>query len=108
MIAMLAAASTLSMPVLAQQISADQKARQLNPCGGKAHVSAEYLADGRLKVVCPYGSISGAALGGATPGVLGGTGLAAGGAAAAIGAGLLLVVAVGSDNSTTTTTTTTN
>ena len=96
MIAILAATSSLALPVFAQQMSADEKARQLNPCNGKKHVSAEYLADGRLKVVCPYGSISGA-----TPGVLGGTGLSAG-AAAAIGAGLLLVVIASGDDSTTT------
>ena len=98
MIAILAATSSLALPVFAQQMSADEKARQLNPCNGKKHVSAEYLADGRLKVVCPYGSLSGAG----SAGVLGGTGLSAG-AAAAIGAGLLLVVIASGDDSTTTT-----
>jgi hypothetical protein len=79
-------------------MSADAKAKQLNPCNGKQFVSAEYLADGRLKVVCPYGSLSGGT------GVLAGTGLS-GGAAAAIAAGLLLVVVASGDDSTTTTTT---
>lgn len=99
MIAILAATSSLALPVFAQQMSADEKARQLNPCNGKQFVSAEYLADGRLKVVCPYGSISGGA---GAAGVLGGTGLSAG-AAAAIGAGLLVIAIAANSSSSTTT-----
>ena len=66
MIAVLAA-STMTMtaaPVFAQDAMADAVRR--NVCGSAAPVSAEYLADGSLRVLCPYGATgAGAAAAGA-------------------------------------------
>ncbi len=88
------------------------EAEEKGACGvGYDPVKAEYLADGRLAVLCPAGSGAAAAAAGgaiaAQPAVLAGTALGAGGAAAL--AGLVIVVALtgGDDTSTTTTTTTT-
>ncbi|MCA0873453.1 hypothetical protein LCL97_21695 [Seohaeicola saemankumensis] len=86
------------------------EAKEKGACGvGYEPRKAEYLADGRLAVLCPAGSGAAAAAAGgaiAQPAVLAGTTLGAGGAAAL--AGLVIVVALtgGDDTSTTTTTTT--
>lgn len=69
-------------------------------------VSAEYLADGRLQVVCPAGQVNPAYAANVVPNsALSGTGLSAGAAAALAGGALLLLVIAGDDNTTTTTTT---
>lgn len=90
-------------------------ARDRGVCGvGFEPVSAEYLADGSLKALCPAGSGAAAAAAGSTvlgstagAGVLGGTALAGSGAIAAGVVGLAAIAVIsGSDDTTTTTTTT--
>lgn len=86
-------------------------AQERGACGaGYDPVKAEYLADGRLAVLCPFGSGAAAAAAGgavAQPAVLAGTTLGAGGAAAIAGLVVLIALTGGDDTSTTTTTTTT-
>lgn len=110
MIAVLAA-STMSLASAAYAQSAMEVAKARNICNGAPIVSAEYLADGRLKVVCPCNSVtdqSVAAVGGQLQdNGLCAPGLSSGGAAAAAGAAVLLLVLAGDDDTSTTTTTTT-
>lgn len=90
-------------------------ARDRGVCGvGFEPISAEYLADGQLKALCPVGSGAAAAAAGSTvlgggagaAGALGGTTLAGGGAVAAgVAAAAAIAIIAGSDDSTTTTTT---
>ena len=111
MIAVLAA-STMTLtaaPVFAQDAMADAERREI--CGSADPVSAEYLADGSLRVLCPYGTgaAGAAAAGGAAaaqPLLLGAGGLSAGAAAGFLTL-LVVTVAAGGDGETTTTTTTT-
>ena len=101
----------LSGAAVAQQGNPLEIAQARQVCGADyTPISAEFLADGRLKVTCPEGSAASAAAAGGTvaqPAVL--TGTALGGGAGAALAGLVLVIAIsgGDDSSTTTTTTTT-
>ncbi|MFC3612571.1 hypothetical protein ACFORG_02260 [Lutimaribacter marinistellae] len=77
-------------------------ARERNICDV---TDAEYLEDGRLKVVCVPGTVNPAYAGNvATPAVLGGTGLNQAAVAGAV-AVVFLAIALGDDDSTTTTTT---
>lgn len=110
MIAVLAA-STMSLASAAYAQSAMEVAKARDICNGAPIVSAEYLADGRLKVVCPCNSVteqSVAAVGGQLlqDNGLCAPGLTSGGAAAAAGAAVLLLVLAGDDDTSTTTTTT--
>ena len=126
MIAMLGAGIMALTPVagFAQDAMADAVRRQV--CGADAApISAEYLANGSLRVLCPAGSTaaatgaagagSGAGAAGAGAAGAGAAGaqgaLLAGGLTAGAAAGfatlLVVTIAVGGDGETTTTTTTT-
>jgi len=107
----------LSSAATAQE-TALQEATRRAVCGAKHDpVSAEYLADGRLKVICPPGSnpagvgagagAGASAAGAAQPALLAGTGLGGAGAAL-LGAALLVIIAGNNETGTTTTTTTTD
>lgn len=100
------AAAAAGLFALAGTASADalQDAREANICDVTA---AEYLADGRLKVVCVPGTVNPAYAGQVAQPVLGGTQLNPG-AAAAIGGLALVLILSGDDDSSTTTTTTTS
>ncbi len=81
-----------------------EEARERNICDVR---DAEYLEDGRLRVVCVPGTVNPAYAGNiATPAVLGGTGLNQGAIAGAAAAVVLLAVALGDDDDAATTTTT--
>lgn len=119
MIAVLAAATMTTLtaaPVFAQDALADAERRQV--CGPEHDpIRAEYLENGSLRVICPFGSgaATGAgagAAGAAGAGAAGAQGaLLAGGLSAGAAAGvftvLVVTVAVGGDGETSTTTTTT-
>lgn len=105
MIAVLAA-STMTLASTAFALTAMEDAIQRKICLVPP-VSAEYQADGRLRVVCPAGQVNPAYAGSVVQaGVLAGTGLGAG-AAGALAAGAALLLVVAGDNGTGTTTTTT-
>ena len=122
MIAVLAA-STMTMtaaPVFSQVAgeSAMDAANRREICGQEVSpISAEWLANGSLRVLCPYGTGVGtgagaAGAGAAGAGAAGAQGaLLAGGLSAGAAAGLVTVlvvtVAAGGDGETSTTTTTT-
>jgi len=109
MIAVLAA-STISFASVAVAQTALEEATSRAVCGADyTPVSAERLADGRLKVVCPSGSGAAAAAAGSTiaqPAALAAGGLG-GTAGIVVFAAVALGVAAGSDDDTATTTTTT-
>lgn len=91
-------AVSLASSAIAQETAMEEAIRRGYCAEGIPPVSAERLADGRLKVVCPAGSVS-------APAALGGTGLSAGAAGALLAAGLLVLVVSGDGTVTTTTTT---
>ena len=92
------AATAITVSSAAFALTPMERAVQGNYCNGAAPVSAEILPapDGRLKVVCPRGSLTGGA-GSLSPAA--GAGLAL--------AGVLVVAAAGSDDAVTSSTATT-
>ncbi len=83
------AAGVMSLSTAAFAQDAMSLAMQGNYCNGFDPTRAEFLEDGRLKVWCPAGSLSGNLGGGLSPEAW--AGLAA--------AGVVLVVAAGDDDS---------
>lgn len=107
--------SVLGLANVATAQTALEIAQAQDVCNGAQVLAAERLADGRLKVTCPQGSVTpeSAAASGATvaqPAVLAGTGLSTGAVLGILGAVIVIVAVSGdsSDGTTTTTTTTTN
>jgi len=102
------AVSAVLMPAVASAQSALEDAREANICDVTA---AEYLADGRLKVVCVPGTVNPAYAGAVAAPAAAGAGLVGGtisaGAAAGILAGVVIIGAIAGDDDDTTTTTTT-
>lgn len=103
------AASAMMVPAIAGA-TALEDAREANICDVTA---AEYLEDGRLKVVCVPGTVNPAYAGavvpaGAVPGVLAGTGLTAGAGAGVLATVIVIGVLAGGDDGAGTTTTTGN
>lgn len=95
------AASAMTIPAIASA-GAIEDARAANICDV---TDAEYLEDGRLKVVCVPGTVTAAYAGSvATPTALGGAGLSTSAIAAVAGVALLVAVVANNDDSTTTTT----
>lgn len=93
------AATAITVSSAAFALTPMERAVQGNYCNGAAPVSAEILPapDGRLKVVCPRGSLTGSGAGSLSPAA--GAGLAL--------AGVLVIAAAGSDDSVSSSTTTT-
>lgn len=106
------AASVFGFASIASAQTALDAAKQRDICNGAPVVSAEFLANGNLKVVCPCNSVTaeGVAAKGATlitDNNFCGVGLGPAPGAALLGMALLVAVAGSDDTSTTTTTTTT-
>ncbi|MBO9453559.1 hypothetical protein J7426_25090 [Tropicibacter sp. R16_0] len=97
------ATCAMSIPAIASATALDD-AREANICDVTA---AEYLADGRLKVVCVPGTVNPAYAGAVqTPAALSGVGSLSPTAVAAVAGAVILIAIVANDDDTTTTTTT--
>jgi hypothetical protein len=111
------AVSMMGLSSTAYAETALEWADRIDACDGAPILAAEILDDGRLKVLCPFGAVPGAAPVGpaGVAGVGGAGGAAALGAGAGLGtsatvalvaAGIVLVIAAGDDDAVSTTTTT--
>ncbi|GAB5439647.1 hypothetical protein [Falsiruegeria mediterranea] len=96
------ATCAMSIPAIASATALDD-AREANICDVTA---AEYLADGRLKVVCVPGTVNPAYAGAVqTPAAFGAGSLSPTAIAAVAGAVILIAIVANDDDTTTTTTT---